>query len=65
MENASGQVMAAHSENGRIACQPDRHITAAPKQLTALADVLAEREETLDPEPPATGHANQNRGLSR
>ncbi|MBT2486622.1 MULTISPECIES: hypothetical protein [unclassified Microbacterium] len=65
VENATGQVMAAHSENGRIAWQPDRHIAAAPNQLTALADIPAEREETLDPEPPANGHSNQSRGLSR
>ncbi|MGO1664843.1 hypothetical protein ACT3TB_16765 [Micrococcaceae sp. AOP34-BR2-30] len=65
VENATGQVMAAHSENGRIAWQPDRHITAAPNQLTALADVLAEREAALDPEPPASGHTNQSTGLTR
>lgn len=61
VENATGQVMAAHSENGRIAWHPE----ATPTRPAGLADVLAEREETLDPGPPANGHTNQSRGLSR
>ncbi|MDA3147093.1 MAG: hypothetical protein ACTHZ5_13635 [Micrococcaceae bacterium] len=54
-------VMKAHSENGRIAWQPD----AAPARSAGLAEALAEREATLDPEPPASGHTNQSTGLTR
>ena len=66
VEDATGQVMAAHSENGRIAWQPTRDINAAPNQLTAIAENLAEREAALDPEPPASGgHTSDGRGLTR
>lgn len=54
-------VMKAHSENGRIAWQPK----AAPTRSTGLAEALAKREATLDPEPPASGHTNQSAGLTR
>ncbi|MGO2150716.1 hypothetical protein [Mycetocola reblochoni] len=54
-------VMKAHSENGRIAWQPE----AARTQSTGLAEALAEREAALDSGPPASGHTNQSTGLSR
>lgn len=54
-------VMKAHSENGRIARQPE----AAPTRPAGLAEALAEREEALDPEPSASGHTSDGRGLSR
>lgn len=54
-------VMNAHSENGRIAWQPE----AAPTRPAGLAEALAEREAALDPEAPAGGHTNQSTGLTR
>ncbi|MGP5009222.1 hypothetical protein [Brachybacterium tyrofermentans] len=54
-------VMKAHSENGRIAWQSE----AAPTRLAGLADVLAEREAALAPDPPASGHTSQGTGLTR
>lgn len=54
-------VMKAHSENGRIAWQPD----SAPTRSAGLAEVLAEREAALEPELPASGHTNQSTGLTR
>lgn len=54
-------VMKAHSENGRIAWQPE----AAPTRSAGLAEALAEREATLDPEPPASRHTSQSTGLTR
>lgn len=54
-------VMKAHSENGRIAWQPD----PAPTRSAGLAEALVEREAALEPEPPASGHASQSTGLTR
>lgn len=55
-------VMKAHSENGRIAWQPE----AAPTRSTGLTEALAERVAALDHEPPASsGHSDQSRGLTR
>ncbi|MGP5251928.1 hypothetical protein [Brachybacterium alimentarium] len=54
-------VMKAHSENGHIAWHPE----PAPTRPVGLAEALAEREETLDPEPPASGHTSQSTGLTR
>jgi hypothetical protein len=54
-------VMKAHSENGRIAWQPE----PAATRSAGLAEALAEREAALDPEPPASGHTNQSTGLTR
>lgn len=44
--------MAAQSENGQIAWQPDRHISTLPSTLTALPEALSQREAALDPAPP-------------
>lgn len=54
-------VMKAHSDNGRIAWQPE----AAPTRPAGLAETFAEREAALEPEPPASGHTSDGRGLSR
>jgi hypothetical protein len=55
-------VMAAQSENGRIAWHPE----AAPTRPTSLADALAEREAVLNPERPASDrHTNHGRGHTR
>ncbi|SJN47311.1 hypothetical protein FM104_15960 [Microbacterium esteraromaticum] len=55
-------VMKAHSENGRIAWQPE----TAPTRSEDLAEALAGREAALDPEPPASrGHTSDGRGLTR
>lgn len=59
-------VMAAQAENGRIAWQPDRHIATSPSPLTALPEALSQREEALDPNPPASSAArDRDHGLSR
>ena len=59
-------VMKAQSENGRIAWQPDRHITTSPSTLTALPEALSQRESALDPDPPASSRDAPGRGgLSR
>lgn len=54
-------VMKAHSENGRIAWQPE----AVSTRSTGLAEALAERGASLDPELPASRHTNQSTGLMR
>ena len=59
-------VMNAQSENGRIAWQPDRHITTSPSTLTALPEALSQREAALNPDPPASSSDTTGRsGLSR
>lgn len=55
-------VMAAQSENGHIAWQPE----AAPTRFTDLAEALAEREAALDPAPLSSDRAPRtDRGLTR
>lgn len=59
-------VMAAQAENGRIAWQPDRQITASPSALTALPEALGQREAALDPDPPMSSTAQYcNQSLSQ
>jgi len=66
VDRATDHVMSAWSENGRIAWQPDRHIEAAPNQLTALAQALTARETALTPDPDTTRNGpTSGRDLSR
>lgn len=65
VEDATRQVMAAHSENGRIAWHPTRHIPTAPHQRAALSEALAERAAALDPPPASDTHPSESTGLTR
>lgn len=66
VDRATDRVMAAWAENGHIAWQPDRHIEAAPNQLTALAHALSARESALTADTAATSESPKpGRDLSR
>lgn len=66
VDRATDHVMSAWAENGHIAWQPDRHIEAAPNQLTALAEALSARETALTPGPEKTREEpTAGRDLSR